>query len=116
MQPLHPRAFELTWKVVLGSTRQDLALILQNHQHRLPLALVFPLVPEQVLILRLVLADPLQAPFDEPLYVFRIQGQPYSRTSGHRIRGRSLWQLGPRTLCPLPYITGIQPDNGLLGV
>jgi hypothetical protein len=63
-------------KVVLGSTRQDLALRLENHQHRLPFALVFPQVPEQILIPRLVLANPLQATFDEPLYVLRVQCQP----------------------------------------
>ena len=59
--------FGLTREVVLGSTRQDLAVGLQCLKHRLPLALVFLQVPEQVLVVRLVLAYPLQTPFDETL-------------------------------------------------
>ncbi len=59
--------------MVLGSSREHLALGLQDHQHRLPLCLVLPQVPKQVLILRLVLSDPLQATFHEALYVLRVQ-------------------------------------------
>jgi hypothetical protein len=67
MQPLHPRAFELTWKVVLESTRQDLALCLKYHQHRFPLAFV----------LRVVLADPLKLA-SSPLLCVRLLGDDYS--------------------------------------
>jgi hypothetical protein len=55
------------------SARTDLAVRLEGLEHRFPLSLVFPQIPEEVLILRLVLANPLPVPFVKPLYVLRVQ-------------------------------------------
>jgi hypothetical protein len=68
-------AFGLIRKEALMPTRQHLALRLRYLKHRLTLSLVLPQVLEKILTLRLVFANPLQAPFDEPLGVRRVEGQ-----------------------------------------
>lgn len=60
-----------TW----GSSRPDVATGLEGLYDHIPLGLVLPQVPEDLFLLGIVLADPLQAAFDPTLNVGRIEGQ-----------------------------------------
>jgi hypothetical protein len=53
------------------SARPDLTVCLEGLKHRLPLSLVLPQVPEQLLLVRILLADPFQALLHAP---FRLGG------------------------------------------
>jgi hypothetical protein len=66
----------LTGKAILESTRGHLALGLQHHRHRLPLAPVLSQVPEEDSILRLAPVDPLQFPL-RPSSSVRLLGGDY---------------------------------------
>jgi hypothetical protein len=57
-------------------SRPDLAVGLQALYHYLPLSLVIPEVTEELLLLRVVLTNPLQASLYPTIYIVRIKCQP----------------------------------------
>ena len=55
--------------------RSDLAVGLQALYHHLPLGLVIPEVPEELFLIRIILADPLKASLHEALDVPLVESQ-----------------------------------------
>ena len=58
------------------SSRPYLTVGLQTFYHHLPLGLVLPQVTEELFLIRIILADPLQASLYPTLYIVWIKGQP----------------------------------------
>ncbi len=65
--------FWLIVKVILGSPRPNLAHAPEHLQNDLPVVALLPGVLEEVLTVRVVLADLLQTPLHEPLHVLRVR-------------------------------------------
>ena len=60
----------------LRPARPYLAVGLEAIYHHFPLSLILPEVSEELFLLRMVLTNSFQAPFDPAIYIVWIEGQP----------------------------------------